>query len=58
MSHHVIYIYPPFMTREKSGSDSQRTIIDLSFPKGLSVANDTYLGTKFQMHYASVDSII
>ena len=45
----------PFMTREKSGSESRHTIIDLSFPKGLSindtVAKDTYLGTKFQMHY-------
>ena len=52
----------PFMTREKSGSDSRRAIIDLSFPKGLSVndgvAKDSYLGTTFQMHYPSVDSII
>ena len=50
------------MTREKSGSDSRRAIIDLSFSKGLSVndgvAKDSYLGTKFQMHYLSVDSII
>ena len=52
----------PFMTREKSNSDSRRTIMDLSFPKGLSVndrvLNNTYLGTTFQMHYPSVDSII
>ena len=52
----------PFMTREKSDSDSRRTIMDLSFPKGLSVNNgvldNTYLGTTFQMHYPSVDSII
>ena len=38
-----------------------QTIMDLSFPKGLSVndgvLNDTYLGTDFQMHYPSVDSI-
>ena len=51
-----------FMTREKSGSDSCCAIIDLSFPKGLSVndgvAKDAYLSTKFQMHYPSVDSII
>ena len=50
------------MTREKSDSDSRRTIMDLSFPKGLSVIdevlNNTYLGTTFQMHYPSVDSII
>ena len=52
----------PFMTREKSDSDSRRTIMDLSFPKGLSVndgvLNNTYLGTTFEMHYPSVDSII
>ena len=52
----------PFMTREKSGSDSCRAIIDLSFPKGLSVndgvAKKSHLGTEFQMHYPSVDSII
>ena len=52
----------PFMTREKSGSDSRRAIIDLSFPKGSSVndgvAKNFYLGTEFQMHYPSVDSII
>ena len=52
----------PFMTREKSRSDSCRAIIDLSFPKGSSlndgVAKNSYLGTEFQMHYPSVDSII
>ena len=36
--------------------------MDLSFPKGLSindgVLKDTYLGTDFQMHYPSIDSII
>ena len=52
----------PFMTRDKSDSNSRRTIMDLSFPKGLSVndgvLNNMYLGTKFSMHYPSVDSII
>ena len=52
----------PLMTREKSGSDSRRAIIDLSFPKSSSlhdgVAKNSYLGTEFQMHYPSVDSII
>ena len=52
----------PFMTRTKSDSDCRRTIMDLSFPKGLlindGVLKDTYLGTKFQMHYPSVDAII
>ena len=52
----------PFMTRAKSNSDSRRTIMDLSFPKGYSindgVLKDKYLGTNFQMHYPSIDSII
>ena len=52
----------PFMTREKSDSNSRRTIMDLIFPKGLSVndgvLNNTYLGMHFQKHYPSVDSII
>ena len=51
----------PFMTRNKSNSDC-RTIFDLSFPKGYSVNDgvlkDTYLGTKFQMHYPTVDTIV
>ena len=50
------------MTREKSGSDKRRTIIDLSWPKGLSVndgvTKDWYLGTQFEMHYPSVDHIV
>ena len=52
----------PFMTRKKSDWNSRRTIMDLSFPRGLSindeVLKDTYLGTTFQMHYPLVDSII
>ena len=58
-------LYPDHVDRyinEEVGSDSRRTIMDLSFPKGLSVNDgvlkDTYLGTDFQMHYPSVDSII
>ena len=42
----------PFMTRAKLDSDSRRTIMDLSFPKGASINDgvfkDTYLGTNFQ----------
>ena len=42
-------------------STSSRTIMDLSFPKNLlvndGVIKDIYLGTDFQMHYPSVDSI-
>ena len=52
----------PFMTREKSGSDSRRAITDLRFPKGFpvndGVAKNYYLGTEFQIHYPSVHSII
>ena len=51
-----------FMTREKAGSDTRHTIIDLSLPKGASVNDgvlkDSYLGTDFKMHYPSVDAII
>ena len=50
------------MTRDKAGSNARRTIIDLSWPKGASVNDgvlkDSYLGTDFQMHYPSVDTII
>ena len=39
----------PFLTREKPGSDTRRTIIDLSWPKLHSVndgvLNNEYLGT-------------
>ena len=52
----------PFTPTEKSRSDSCCTIIDLRFPQGFffndGVAKDIYLGTQFQMHYPSVDSII
>ena len=52
----------PFMTREKNGSDKRRTIIDLSWPKGLSVndgvVRDCYLGPIFEMHYPLVDHIV
>ena len=49
------------MTRDKSSSECRRTIFDLSFPKGYSVngvLKDSYLGTKFQMHYPTVDTIV
>ena len=52
----------PFMTSEKLDSNSKSTIMDLRFPKCVSVneevLNDTYLGTDFQMHYPAVGSII
>ena len=50
------------MTRPKADSDVRRTIIDLSWPKGQAVndgvGKQLYLGTKFQLKYPSVDSII
>ena len=54
--------FSPFTTREKSGSEVRRTIIDLSWPKGASVidgiSNNTYLSTDFQLHYPSVEGTI
>ena len=50
------------MTRDKSSSNCRRTIFDLNFPKGYSVNDgvlkDSHLGTKFQMHYPTVDTIV
>ena len=71
LSHNAIWGYldhkpfdlhiSPLMTRDKSSFDC-RTIFDLSFPKGYSVNDgvlkDSYLGTKFQMHYPTVDTIV
>ena len=50
------------MTREKQNSDSQGTIMDLSWPKGFSV-NDAihkckYLDSYFTLQYPSIDHII
>ena len=52
----------PFMTREKAGLDTRRTIIDLSCPKGLSV-NDgvsslVYFNTDFELKYPSVNLMV
>ena len=51
-----------FMTQEKSNLQLRRTIIDLSWPKGQAVNDgvqkDSYLGTKFEMHYPSFDRIV
>ena len=50
------------MTTDKSSSDCRHTVFNLSFPKGYSVNDgilkDSYLGTKFQMHYPTVDTIV
>ena len=51
----------PFMTREKPNAPHRRVIIDLSFPKGLSVnagiSRDRYLGTPFLLKLPTIDTI-
>ena len=53
--------YSPFLTREKSGSDKRRVIIDLSWPDGFSVNDgidkNSYLATDFALTFLSVDNI-
>ena len=52
----------PFMTREKSGTNKRRAIVDLSWPHGFSVnagvAKHKYLGTYFELRYPSIDNIV
>ena len=49
------------MTRDKHDSIQKRTIMDLSWPKGLSINNgvdkDTYLSTSYLLNYPSIDNI-
>ena len=51
----------PMLTRPKTGSDSRRVIVDLSWPHGNSVndvvSQDTYMGTPFKLKFPSVDDI-
>ena len=51
----------PLMIRDKQGSSKKRTIMDLSWPKGISVNDgvlkDTYLGTNYTLTYPSIDHI-
>ena len=51
----------PLLVRDKQNSSSKRTIMDLSWPKGASVNDgvkkDVYLGTEYDLHYPSVDTI-
>ena len=51
----------PLMVRDKPDSDSESTIMDLSWPKGNPVNNgvleDTYLDTEYLLKYPSVDRI-
>ena len=50
------------MTREKTGSDVRRVIIDLSWPKKHSVNADidknSYLNSDFALQFPTVDHII
>ena len=51
----------PLMVRDKQDSTAKRTIMDLSWPHGLSVNHgvnqDMYLDTEFYLKYPSVDQI-
>ena len=51
----------PLMVRDKQDSSAKRTIMDLSWPHGLSVNQGVskymYLDTEFQLKYPSVDQI-
>ena len=51
----------PLMVQDKQNSDKKRTIMDLSWPKGLSVndgvAKNKYLGSYFTLRYPSLDHI-
>ena len=47
----------PLLVRDKQNSSSKRTIMDLSWPKGASVNDGVYLGTEYDLHYPSVDTI-
>ena len=51
----------PLMVRDKQDSTAKRTIMDLSWPQGLSVnhtvSKDMYLDTEFYLKYSSVDQI-
>ena len=52
----------PLMTREKPDSEVRHAIVDLSWPKNLSVnagvMKDKYLGSSFVLNYPSVDDIV
>ena len=44
------------------GSSTRRTIVDLSWPKGLSVndgiSSSVYLNAKFELNYPSIDMMV
>ena len=52
----------PLMTRDKPGSDNRITIVDLSWPLGLSVnhgvSKNKYLGSYYHLSYPSVDHTV
>ena len=51
----------PFLTREKSGSENRRVIVDLSWPKGNSVNNavnpSSYMGVEFLLTLPTIDQV-
>ena len=52
----------PLLNRTKYDPDRRRVIFDLSWPKGGSVNHyvdiDSYMGTKFQLKFPTVDNIV
>ena len=54
--------YSPFITREKSGSNLRRVIIDLSWPRDQSVNvgidKNSYLNSEFVLQFPTVDHIV
>ena len=58
----MTFLLSNFMTREKVGSSARRTIIDLSWPKGLSVndgvSSSVYLDAQFELKYPSIDIML
>ena len=53
--------FSPFMTREKPNAPNRRVIIDLSWPKNMSVNagvdKNSYLGAEFSLTFPTVDDI-
>ena len=51
----------PLMTRPKASSDNRRVIMDLSWPKGLSVNDgvdkNSYMGSDFKLTFPTIDDL-
>ena len=60
-SKHIHMHVSPLLVRDKQNSNSKRTIMNPSWPQGASVNDgvkkNVYLGTEYELHYPSVDTI-